>query len=99
MYDAASMTFNEIVKKLAKKLSTDFKKQDEIEGFIFNVTYTNKDFLENYDVPRIVTNEFILPKDACRRYADLDITNQDLINQSIVLVDGERISLNLQISR
>jgi len=99
MYDAASMTFDEIVTKLAKKLSTDFKKQDKIAGFIFNVTYTNKDFLEKYDMPRYVTNEFILPKDACRKYADLDITNQDLINQSIVLVDGERISLNLQFSK
>lgn len=99
MYDAASMTFDEIVKKLAKKIATDFKKQDEIEGFIFNVTYTNKDFLQKYDVPSIVINEFILPKDACRKYADLDITNQDLINQSIVLVDGERVALNLQHSK
>ena len=99
MYDAASMTFDEIVKKLATKITTDFKKQDDIAGFIFKVTYTNKDFSEKYDVPRYVTNEFILPKEACRQYSALDITNQDLINQSIVLVDGERISLNLQISR
>ena len=99
MYDAASMTFDEVVAKLARKLSTDFKKQDEIAGFIFNVTYTNKDFLEKYDMPRNVTNEFILPKDACRKYTALDITNQDLINQSIILVDGERISLNLQFSK
>ena len=99
MYDAASITFDEVVKKLAKKISMDFKKQDTLDGFIFNVTYTNKDFSEKYDVPRHVTNEFILPKEACRQYANLDITNQDLINQSIVLVDGERISLNLQISK
>jgi hypothetical protein len=99
MYDAASMTFDEIVKKLATKITTDFKKQDDIAGFIFKVTYTNKDFSEKYDAPRYVTNEFILPKEACKQYAALDITNQDLINQSIVLVDGERISLNLQISR
>lgn len=99
MYDAASMTFDEIVKKLAKKISTDFKAQESIEGFIFNVTYTNKDFSEKSDVARLVRNEFVLPKAACRQYAALDITNQDLINQSIVLVDGERISLNLQISK
>ncbi len=99
MYEAASMTFDEIVKKLAKKISTDFKKQDEISGFIFNVTYTNKDFSEKYDTPRYVTNEFVLPKEGYRQYAAFDITNQDLVNQSIVLVDGERISLNLQISK
>ena len=99
MYEAASMTFDEIVKKLAKKISIDFKRQDDIAGFIFFVSYTNKDFLEKYDVPKFVTNEFILPKEACKKYASLDITNQDLINGSIVLVDGERISLNLQMSK
>ena len=99
MYEAASMTFDEIVKKLAKKISTDFKKQDDIAGFIFFVSYTNRDFLEKYDVPKYVTNEFILPKESCKKYASLDITNQDLINSSIVLVDGERISLNLQMSK
>lgn len=99
MYESASMTFDEVVKKLTKKISTDFKKQDSIDGFIFNVTYTDKDFLKEYDDPKIVVNEFVLPKEACRKYANLDITNQDLINQSIVLVDGERISLNLQTSR
>lgn len=99
MYDAASMTFDEIVKKLAKKISTDFKAQENIAGFIFNVTYTTKDFLEKSDMAKLVRNEFVLPKAACGQYAALDITNQDLINQSIVLVDGERISLNLQISK
>lgn len=99
MYDAASMTFDEIVKKLAIKIMTDFKKQDAIAGFIFKVTYTNKDFSEKNDWPRNVTNEFILPKEACGQYAALDITNQDLIDHSIVLVDGERIALRLQHSK
>lgn len=39
--------------------------------------------------------EFVLPLKSARRFADADITNQDLINESIVLVNGVRISLNL----
>jgi hypothetical protein len=39
--------------------------------------------------------EFILPLKSARRFADADITNQDLINESVVLVNGVRISLNL----
>jgi hypothetical protein len=31
-----------------------------------------------------------------RQFADAEITNQDLINQSAVLVNGIRIALNLQ---
>lgn len=78
---------------------TAFKKQVSIAGFIFNVSYSNMDFLAKEQTFQLVRNEFILPKEVCKKYANLDITNQDLINQSIVLVDGERISLNLQISK
>lgn len=40
--------------------------------------------------------EFICPIIPLRQFADADITNQDLIQQSIVLVNGVRIALNLQ---
>ncbi len=40
--------------------------------------------------------EFIFPLNAARQFAAAEITNQDLINQSVVLVNGVRIGLNLQ---
>jgi hypothetical protein len=40
--------------------------------------------------------EFICPIKALRRFAAAEITNQDLINQSLVLINGVRIALNLQ---
>jgi hypothetical protein len=40
--------------------------------------------------------EFISPLKAMREFADARITNQDLIDQSIVLVNGVRVALNLQ---
>lgn len=40
--------------------------------------------------------EFICLLGPMRQFADADITNQDLINQSIVLVNGVRVALNLQ---
>jgi hypothetical protein len=40
--------------------------------------------------------EFICPLQALRRFASYDISNQDLINQGMVIVNGVRISLNLQ---
>ena len=40
--------------------------------------------------------EFICPLSPLRHFADADITNQDLIQQSIVLVNGVRVALNLQ---
>jgi hypothetical protein len=40
--------------------------------------------------------EFVCPLGPLRSFTDADITNQDLINQSVVLVNGVRITLNLQ---
>ena len=40
--------------------------------------------------------EFVFPMKALRKFANADITNQDLINQSVALVNGVRINLNLQ---
>ena len=39
--------------------------------------------------------EFIFPLKEARRFAAAEITNQDLIDRSIVLVNGVRIALNL----
>lgn len=41
--------------------------------------------------------EFICPLKSMRSFVDDEITSQDLINQSIVLVNGVRIALNLQL--
>ena len=41
--------------------------------------------------------EFICPRIALRQFVDADITNQQLIDQSVVLVNGVRIALTLQL--
>ena len=40
--------------------------------------------------------EFVFPLQIARKFVDSDITNQQLIDQSVVLVNGMRISLDLQ---
>jgi hypothetical protein len=40
--------------------------------------------------------EFVCPVGPLRQFNDADITNQNLIDQSVVLVNGVRIALNLQ---
>ncbi len=40
--------------------------------------------------------EFIIPVDLLRRFTAAEVTNQELINRSVVLVNGVRIALNLQ---
>ncbi len=41
--------------------------------------------------------EFVFSLQSMRRFVDAEITNQDLINEGLVLVNGVRIALNLQL--
>jgi hypothetical protein len=41
--------------------------------------------------------EFIFPRKLVRQFVEAEITNQQLIDQSVVLVNGVRITLNLQL--
>jgi hypothetical protein len=41
--------------------------------------------------------EFICPRTALRQFVNAEITNQQLLDQSIILVNGVRIALNLQL--
>ena len=41
--------------------------------------------------------EFLFPENLARKFANADITNQELIDRSQVLVNGVRIALNLQL--
>jgi hypothetical protein len=45
-----------------------------------------------------VAVEFILPQNVLRAYEQFDCTGQQLIDSGFVLINGERVSLNLQIA-
>ncbi len=59
-----------------------------------DITLLNQ--LTSKSAPSSEAVEFICPLAPLRRFVDAEITNQDLINQSVVLVNGVRIALNLQ---
>jgi hypothetical protein len=41
--------------------------------------------------------EFICPRTALKQFVNAEITNQQLLDQSVILVNGVRIALNLQL--
>jgi hypothetical protein len=41
--------------------------------------------------------EFIFPRAALKQFVNAEITNQQLLDQSVILVNGVRIALNLQL--
>lgn len=61
----------------------------------FDITILNQLGADSHSSSEAI--EFVCPKDALRQFVNADITNQQLIDRSIVLVNGVRIALNLQV--
>jgi hypothetical protein len=48
---------------------------------------------------RALSVEFFFPLDALRRYESYDCTGQQLINEGIVFINGERAGLDLELAQ
>jgi len=91
LYKRAALSFDTF---LAPHLGDLLSRLPAIENLIgLNITVLVKVSAAG---PASEAVEFICPVSALRSFAAFEITNQDLIGQSIVVVNGMRISLNLQ---
>jgi hypothetical protein len=95
IYKRAALTFDLF---LAPKM------KDVLEGIPSDVPVDYYDFsVVNPLVPgsggkeRSEAIEFLLPKNLAQKFANSDITNQELLDKGQVLVNGVRIALNLQL--
>ena len=66
----------------------------EFDGIDFSTIVRLAPGQDGNDSPLAV--EFISPLDVLNSYVEFDSTGQQLIDGSFVLVNGERVSLNLQ---
>lgn len=89
IYKRAAQSFDLFLapelKGITKKLPTD----ESLDALHFSV-------LNNLGAEKNETIEYICPMDSMRAFVENKITSQDLINKSIVLVNGVRIGLTLQ---
>jgi hypothetical protein len=93
IYKRAAQTFDLFLAPLMKDLSDKAPADAEFQFFDFSVL--NKLGPAPKGASEAV--EYICPRAALRQFADADITNQQLLDQSIILVNGVRIALNLQL--
>ena len=93
MYKRAAESFDLFLAPLLKDLSERISPDVEFQLFDFSVL--NK--LSPVAKQTSEAIEFICPRQALRQFVNAEITNQQLLDQSIVLVNGVRIALNLQL--
>ncbi len=92
IYKRAAQSFDLFLAQQLKSLLEKIPTGAEIEGL--DITVLNQ--LASKPKPSSEAVEFICPLKPLGQFVEAEITNQDLINQSVVLVNGVRISLDLQ---
>jgi hypothetical protein len=89
-YKLAALAFDEHIAHLVRPVLAYFEKDPDFDGIDFSTSVK----LSSAASPLAV--EFILPTKALRCYANYDCTGQQLIHAGVVLLNGDRVSLELQ---
>ena len=92
IYKRAAQSFDLFLAPQLKALLAKVPADPELAGL--DLTVLNE--LAAKTQPSSEAIEFVCPLEPLRQFADAEITSQDVINQSVVLVNGVRIALNLQ---
>lgn len=89
-YRIAAMAFEAHISHLVRPVSKYFRANAQFEGIDFSTT------IHQTAEPNSESVEFVVPLSALNCYAKYDCTGQELINRSIVLINGERVALDLE---
>jgi len=92
-YQVAALAFDEHIAHLIRPILTSLKGVHDFDGIDFS---TSVRLAGAGDSGTSVAVEFILPADGLNRYFDYDLTGQQLINMGFLLINGERVSVDLQ---
>jgi hypothetical protein len=95
-YKMAALAFDDHISHLVRPLMAYFKGDLDFDGIAFSTTIHQGDKLAAAQGSEAV--EFFFPFDALRCYETYDCTGQQLIDQGAILINGERISLDLQMA-
>jgi len=93
-YRIAALAFDRHVSHLIRPTLAFFEENPQFDGFVFSSAVHIP--AQGAGSTLTVSVEFFFPIAELRRYAKYDITGQQLINAGFVLVNGERVGLELQ---
>ncbi len=91
-YQMAALAFDEHIAHLIRPVLAALKGQTDFDGIDFSTTVR----LAGTPDGEGTAIEFIFPANGLTGYQDYDLTGQQLINMGYVLINGERVGLDLQ---
>jgi hypothetical protein len=91
-YQMAALAFDEHIAHLIRPVLAALKGTPDFDGIDFSTIVRPAGTVEGAGV----AVEFIFPAQGLGNYQNYDLTGQQLINMGFVLINGERVSLELQ---
>lgn len=88
-YRMAALAFDNHISHLLRPVAKYFHDNPQFEGIDFSTT------VHPGEQAAAVSVEFVMPFSALVCYEKYDCTGQELINRSVVLINGERVQLDL----
>jgi hypothetical protein len=95
-YKMAALAFDSHISHVVRPMMAYFKGDLDFDGIAFSTTIHQQDKPAAAQGSEAV--EFFFPVEALRCYESFDCTGQQLIDQGSVLINGERVSLDLQMA-
>jgi hypothetical protein len=93
-YRAAALAFDDHIAHLIRPVMAYFKGDLDFDGIAFSTTIHQADNVASTQGSEAI--EFFFPTAAVRCYEAYDCAGQQLIDQGFVLINGERVNLELQ---
>lgn len=90
-----SHSLNQRVLSYLKRIARIIKFHSEVDGIKITILVPYKNFVtETYLQPNYDRLEIYAPMDVIRQFADDELTNEELVEEAILLVNGNRIRLS-----
>jgi len=94
-YNHAALAFDHHIAHLVRPILAYFKDAADFDGIDFSTTIKISGDKAGATAESV---EFILPLSALRCYEQYDCTGQQLLNAGFVLINGDRVGLDLQVA-
>ncbi len=95
-YDIGIRLYNDIVKKVLSYLDKYVSDPKLFDGYDLIITGYIRDFTNKNALNQPMRYRFIIPQEKVKQYANKDISGQQVLDSSVILMGDEKIELKLR---
>jgi hypothetical protein len=88
-------TINGRMLRVLKAFATPVANIPKIDGLKLQYSIAHKNFIEDMEAPQVDKLEFYAAREFIRSFAEADMTSQQLADTSVIILNGNRISVQL----